>query len=404
MNPLIWHNCYDQSWKGTLVDDAFAHPAKFAPALVERILRHGLAQGYWRVGETIGDPFGGVACGGIVAGMLGLNWVGVELEPRFVELGNKNIAANRRFFAGCSVELVQGDSRRFAEIVCGVAGTVCSPPFGDQLPSNNNFVAPNDSKKRMATDVSTGYGNTPGQIGALPAGVVTSPPYAAISPEKSSGSIDLRKNYETYRASGGGASFEAYCRTQKKHSQGYGHSPGQIANLSAAVTSPPYATQVHEGNGIDASKLTGNKAGKNSQAKAEGYGDSPGQLGNAGGGGETYWQAVETVYRQVHLALPPGGILAVVVKDYVKDKQIVPLCDQTLALLVACGFEPLERVHAMLTKTTHTNGLFGKETRTKERKSFFRRLAEKKGSPRIDWEEVLFVRKPSVKSADKETR
>jgi hypothetical protein len=30
----------------------------------------------------------------------------------------------------------------------------------------------------------------------------------------------------------------------------------------------------------------------------------------------------------------------------------------------------------------------------KERESFFRRLAEKKGSPRIDWESVLCMRKP----------
>lgn len=29
-----------------------------------------------------------------------------------------------------------------------------------------------------------------------------------------------------------------------------------------------------------------------------------------------------------------------------------------------------------------------------ERKSFFRRLAEKKGSPRIDWETVLCMVKP----------
>ena len=30
----------------------------------------------------------------------------------------------------------------------------------------------------------------------------------------------------------------------------------------------------------------------------------------------------------------------------------------------------------------------------KERKSFFRRLAEKKGSPPIDWEEVIWAIKP----------
>jgi hypothetical protein len=33
-------------------------------------------------------------------------------------------------------------------------------------------------------------------------------------------------------------------------------------------------------------------------------------------------------------------------------------------------------------------------TKTVERKSFFRRLAEAKGSPRIDWEDVICQVKP----------
>ncbi len=49
----------------------------------------------------------------------------------------------------------------------------------------------------------------------------------------------------------------------------------------------------------------------------------------------------------------------------------------------------------MLVKEKRHKSLYGGEivTRT-ERKSFFRRLAESKGSPRIDYEEVLIVRKP----------
>ena len=36
----------------------------------------------------------------------------------------------------------------------------------------------------------------------------------------------------------------------------------------------------------------------------------------------------------------------------------------------------------------------GARARLKERKSFFRRLAEKKGSPRIDHEDIIIMRKP----------
>jgi hypothetical protein len=48
----------------------------------------------------------------------------------------------------------------------------------------------------------------------------------------------------------------------------------------------------------------------------------------------------------------------------------------------------------MLVKETNHAGLFGTITEKKERKSFFRRLAEKKGSPEINYEVVLCTRKP----------
>ncbi|HOI39035.1 MAG TPA: hypothetical protein PLF11_16880, partial [Bacillota bacterium] len=83
-----------------------------------------------------------------------------------------------------------------------------------------------------------------------------------------------------------------------------------------------------------------------------------------------------------------------VVKSYVKNKAIVPLPDDTLKLLEHIGFQPVERIHAMLVKEDRKPDLFGGElVQRKERKSFFRRLAESKGSPRIDYEEVLIVRK-----------
>ena len=45
-NVTQWHGCYDDSWNGVLVPDAFAHPAKFAPGLISRILRHMLERGH----------------------------------------------------------------------------------------------------------------------------------------------------------------------------------------------------------------------------------------------------------------------------------------------------------------------------------------------------------------------
>jgi hypothetical protein len=52
----------------------------------------------------------------------------------------------------------------------------------------------------------------------------------------------------------------------------------------------------------------------------------------------------------------------------------------------------VEWIRASLVKEWTEQCLFsGKTTKQKSRKSFFRRLAEKKGSPRIDAEDVLVM-------------
>jgi hypothetical protein len=108
----------------------------------------------------------------------------------------------------------------------------------------------------------------------------------------------------------------------------------------------------------------------------------------------TYWSEMAKVYRSVHQAMKPGGVMACVVKDYISKGQRVPLCDDTCRLLESLGFEVFERTRAWLVKSESHPGLFGEEVKkTKSRKSFFRRLAEKNGSPEINWEEVIWCRR-----------
>ena len=86
-----WHGCYSDGWKNEITPDAFAHPAKFSRALIRRIYRHALERGYLKPGDVVLDPFAGVALGARDAIQLGINWLGVELEEKFVELGNQNL-------------------------------------------------------------------------------------------------------------------------------------------------------------------------------------------------------------------------------------------------------------------------------------------------------------------------
>ncbi len=453
-----WEECYGDSWKGIITNESFAHPAKFSKALIERIFDYCLERGWLKRGDHVSDPFGGIGNGGIIAAYRGLNWTGVELEPRFVKFANDNFALHADHWRALGLpmpRIVQGDSRRFHQVV-SCAGVVTSPPFSESLSAGFEdrpglvFGNARHGHKDNRTQESQTYGDSPGQIGRLKSGdvsaVITSPPYAKAI--HAGNGIDAEKL--TGNASG---------KNSQAHAEGYGNAPGQIAglnegtveavitsppfsapnmqpkigaqgirkthgdcrdgyagdrndanietlqpgNVDAVVTSPPFENQEgamkaskfkfipDNGKGHYASPEA--KAAALERAQSQEYGNSEGQIGNEQK--ETYWAAMLEVYASCYAAIKPGGVLVCVVKDYVSKGKRVPLCDDTARLLEHCGFTVIERVHAMLTKETRHGDLFNGETvTTKSRKSFFRRLAEKKGSPPIDYEEVIFCQKP----------
>jgi len=350
MTHAEWRACYDDSWSGIIDDESFAHPAKFSYGLISRIYRHCMEMGYIRTGDVVGDPFGGVGLGGIIASYNGIPWIGVELEPRFVELANRNFALHASGWQvlGAPMPLMlQGDSRQFAELVQQCDTIVTSPPFCGSVGSSDR-------------------------------------------------QLEVGKLLIIHGGDGKGGTLRSPARAG-----GYGKSAGQIGalkpgNLNAIVTSPPYeSSRVAGGSQINRDNISQKKdltAGIKA-AWCKNYTQIKGQIGCTKR--ETYWDAMHEVYGQCRLALNPGGVMCVVIKDYVSKGKRVPLCDQTMSLLQHCRFVAMDRIRAMLVKEDRAPGLFEEENViTKSRKSFFRRLAEKKGSPRIDWEEVLIVRSP----------
>lgn len=445
MQPQIidWHNLYRESWKGEIVPDAFVHPAKYSRALIRRIYEYLFEIGALHQGDSVIDPFGGVALGAEDAMRLGLTWTGCELEQKFVDLGTANIALWNARYRGRlphwgTARLLQGDSRKLAEIIGATRqAAVSSPPYIESMnqhPSANDTVRRIERMSKAGIDVSrrvnvggpNGVARQPqsyvdAAISAPPYadgcahtggddphpertnggvgsghyhgvglnGAIASPPYAHRPIEKNSGSIDLEKQYQTYRAQGGGASFESFCKTQEMHSQGYGESSGQLGamkegNINAVLSSPPY-----EGARI------GQESGQEHCGHQDAYGASAGQLGETQG--ETFWSASRMIVEQVYQVLAPGGVAAWVVKDFVRNKERVPFCDQWRQLCEACGFETFAIARAWLVEDHGTQlAQDGNHKRiVKQRKSFFRRLAEKKGAPRIDYECVIVMRKPA---------
>ncbi len=123
------------------------------------------------------------------------------------------------------------------------------------------------------------------------------------------------------------------------------------------------------------------------------YGDSDGQISKLNH--ETYLSTMLAVYRQLHLVLKPGGVVALVTKNPVKKGKIRRLDEDTIRLMEGSGFTLIERIQAMLAEETVHGHLFeGQVVKRRERKSFFKRLFEaKRPDLRVDFEDVLFFQK-----------
>lgn len=117
----VWKHCYKDSWVGILPGAAMAHPAKFSKGLIFKIIQHLLDEGFVKSGDTICDPFGGVALGGLPCALQSLQWVGIELEQKFVDLGQANIETWTRRWGHLpqwrTPVLLQGDSRDLARTI-----------------------------------------------------------------------------------------------------------------------------------------------------------------------------------------------------------------------------------------------------------------------------------------------
>ena len=182
-------------------------------------------------------------------------------------------AINRRsvegqFCAGCGKViapypvLLQGDSRFLSSILGQVEAVVSSPPYIDQ-PTQTGKVDESkwtDGRQRSigaSQNNSDGYGQSPGQLGSMPAGeydsIISSPAYG--SGEKGHPSLGS-VNQDNWGSEG------TNIAGRRGKDGNYGNSDAQLANLpdtgfDMAISSPPFADNPQ---GWD--KLAGNKDGQ----------------------------------------------------------------------------------------------------------------------------------------------
>jgi tRNA1(Val) A37 N6-methylase TrmN6 len=465
MTQINWHGLYRERWNSLIHPDAISHPAKFSRALIRQIYQHAIDEGWLFVGDSVLDCFGGVGLGAFDALQHGLHWQGIELEEKFVKLGNQNIDLWQSRYAGRlpvwgTANLIQGDSRKLGEVVKKhKAAIISSPPYAGSIQQSNDGIdyskiksgGKNRTKGRAA--IGDGYGNTGGQLSEMVNGdfeaVISSPPFveslASDNPEKRGGLFKdvKRKNDKTLTATYGYTdgqlgimkagsmavmksppySVDALGHNGKptkidrekalhnRLNNRYGETSGQLAQLregefDAAICSPPFENgcegvmrtskfkdpaafakaQLHKGHAVT---FEAKMAAMQRDEERASYGTSEGNIGNQSG--ETFWSASRLILEQCYQVLAPNAHAIFVCKDFVRNKKIVPFCEQWVRLCEAVGFRLLHVHKAWLVEPKDGQRRFDGsiDDHTVERKSFFRRLAEKKGSPRIDYEMVL---------------
>lgn len=220
------------------------HPAKMNLGLLADLVTR-----YTREGQTWLDPFGGVGSSAVMV-LRGRSVVLVELEAHHAADAKLNAERlNERARGGATATVLQGDSRRLRELL-GVtaAGAVGSPPYADTVSQHPAADDLGRRLERMAasgvdTSRKRNVGGPHGQHRlAQTYGAISSPPYGDLASRDRSTEPYARKDPER--------SAEYGQDSPSRNVDGYGKDGAQIGNLPmGTVTSPPYANAITETGG-----------------------------------------------------------------------------------------------------------------------------------------------------------
>jgi hypothetical protein len=426
-----WTDCYGEGWGDDLVPAAYSHPAKASKALIFRIVQHCLDQGWLRAGQTCLEPFGGIGTTALPCLLKGINVVSCELEKAFYDLQGENAALwQRRYgawpaFQAARWTRLNGDSRKLAQLVREADVSIASPPYADSINSSQSGIDWDKAKRPERwgkSETRNGcqadgkhqmkYGESEGQLGAMKEGdlsaAISSPPFiqqytsvgginvkgygaeprsketaiSASSADQLTCSKSITKKTRARQVESGTTQSKiskhcAYPVTEKRHDvTGSGELFARSAELGSSTSAQEFQ-RVHQ------------NASESPSCKHSG--DTTRSAPN------TFWESARQIVEQTFLLLRPGGHAIWICKNFVRKGQEVDFNGNWRRLCESVGFQTVCIHHAMLVENRGTNLLLegGEHTDVRERKSFFRRLHEKRpGAVKIYFEQVTCMVKP----------
>lgn len=173
------------------------------------------------------------------------------------------------------------------------------------------------------------YSRDPSNIGNLPYGqidkIVTSPPHGDSLTAKRKGYTKLENLADT--------------RQYPENPNNLGNFP--YGNIDSIITSPPYE-EAHSNKNLGVGDADRADLRAYSYLKTE----TKGQIGNLKS--DSYLEAMLQVYQQCRKCLKPQGLMILVTKNFIREKQVVRLDSDTIKLCEQAGFSFVERHYRKL--------------------------------------------------------
>lgn len=304
-----------KGWKHFFTEDSVTHPAKMNLNLLRWILSN-----YTKPSQVVLDPMAGTGSTTILAAAMGRHSIAVEYEPKFCKLIEENIWRTHNHSTLTpkgKMACIQGDARDLGKYLIESDVIISSPPYGNRL---SDVAIQDGDPARM------GYRQTVDMV-------LTSPPYGAA---QSGGGI-ATKGYQGPKHTPtdlvGNRSY-----TPQKFENEDNISRLKYGDIDTVITSPPY----------EQTEAMQDKEWFKEHRKEFGGGGVVGEcapsdenIGNLKG--ETYLNAMLKVYQECHKVLKGRGRMVLVVKNFIRDRQVVRLDLDTIKLCESVGFSIIDR-------------------------------------------------------------
>lgn len=325
-----------------------------------------IVETFTKPGETILDPMAGSGTT-MLACILGRHCILVELEEKFIEMCQNNWEKIRHKpqpgYEMGTCQIIQGDARNLSTILCDKI--ITSQPYPAISPAHTK------EGEELRLKIAKERGVSPDKVSFLDYtkkqvnSIITSPPYAQMA----HGSVE-DKISSGFQSDMARAIIEGSVREYSDNLNNIGNLP--YGSIDGIITSPPYEGTIER---TKEGTRRGIRSRMIDQQKEYGmYIDqaSDNNIGNLKS--TSYLQAMLQVYQECFRILRPGGLMILVTKNFIRNKQIVRLDLDTIKLCELAEFTFVERHYRKLLTQSFWRALYYKKYPMVER---------------IDYEDIL---------------